>query len=70
MSNERPSKCVCDCGCKCNDIISDKTDMATRVLGVLDHNHNVYDSSPVSPRWIFIEEKEEIGKGVQRDIEC
>ena len=58
MSDERPSKCVCNCSCKCHDAVSNKTDMATGVLGVVDYTNIIYDSSPVSPRWVFVEEEE------------
>ena len=58
MSDERPSKCMCSCSCLSDDNVSDKTNMASSVLRVLNHNHTVYDSSPISPRWVFVEEEE------------
>ena len=57
QDDKRPDGCVCDCSCGCNDNDVNKAVRPAHILGDTHNSIDLWVSSPVKTKWIFVEEE-------------
>ncbi len=58
QDEKRPCTCRRDCGCQCNDNVSDKASVSAHILGGTHNSVDLWVSTPSKTKWIFVDEEE------------
>ncbi len=61
---KRPCTCRCNCSSSSDDNVSNKTNLSADILGSTHNSFDLWDSTPIKTKWIFVEK--EITEGNER----